>query len=218
MLDELLIEAVFIVYEVLTVAAPSLLVFAFVSRYRTKHGTNSEKGRLGVFIVLLLYITAVMSATGAGTLYDYLRTGFEYNPERINLIPFIMDSYPAQYTLNVVMFVPFGLLLPLVWPGVAKARYVGLYGLVFSLMIELSQLLNYRATDIDDLLMNTLGALIGFGIYALIRHLRKTKTPKEAGSKTLPALYLSVMFLGHFFLYNGLGFAMLLYGSGIQIQ
>ncbi|HBT95229.1 MAG TPA: hypothetical protein DEB24_03600 [Coriobacteriia bacterium] len=31
-----------------------------------------------------------------------------------------------------------------------------------SLLIELSQLLNNRLTDIDDLIINTVGALIGF--------------------------------------------------------
>lgn len=42
----------------------------------------------------------------------------------------------------------------------------------FLILIEvLAQLLCFRATDIDDLLMNTLGATVGFGIFALLKKL-----------------------------------------------
>ena len=38
-------------------------------------------------------------------------------------------------------------------------------GILFSLAIELNQLLNNRITDIDDLFTNTLGAIIGYLLY-----------------------------------------------------
>ncbi len=44
-----------------------------------------------------------------------------------------------------------------------------LTGFTLSLIIELSQLFNRRITDIDDLMMNTLGALIGWAIFRMMK-------------------------------------------------
>ena len=69
----------------------------------------------------------------------------------------------ANVLLNVAMFVPFGFLLPLLWKP-CKKWYVAIpSGFVFSLLIELIQLLTRRGVcDVDDLFCNTLGAVIGY--------------------------------------------------------
>src|SRR5262245_43604738 len=85
----------------------------------------------------------------------------------IRWVPFVVD--PLSMILNVVMFVPFGLLLPLIWSwsGETAARIGGL-ALSASLSIELTQLLlditlgARRTVDINDLIANTGGALIGW--------------------------------------------------------
>ena len=41
-------------------------------------------------------------------------------------------------------------------------------GILFSLAIELNQLLNNRITDIDDVFTNTLGAIVGYVIYRVL--------------------------------------------------
>lgn len=213
-------EVAFFLYELATVMFPALMVFALISHYRNsqrftysqRHERFESRKGLVPFLVLCLYITGVFSVTGAGTLFDIWRTGLEINPNQINLIPFLMDSYPAQYTLNAVMFIPLGFLLPYLWPQVAKIQWTVLYGLGFSLLIELSQLLNNRASDVDDLIMNTLGALIGFSLFALLRRTGKISPRKPDSPKALPALYLGVMFAGRFLLFNEMGLARLLYG------
>lgn len=43
-----------------------------------------------------------------------------------------------------------------------------LFCLAFSLIIEIMQLFNHRATDVDDLLMNTIGGVVGYGIYKAV--------------------------------------------------
>ena len=75
---------------------------------------------------------------------------------------------------NTAMFVPLGI----VWPAVFKELRTPLAALAagagFSLLIEIAQLPFYdHATDIDDLLLNTLGFAIGYAIYALARRLRR---------------------------------------------
>lgn len=93
----------------------------------------------------------------------------------INFIP-LLTIDAATFILNIIMLVPLGMYLPLLsskFQSVKKAASIGLY---ISLSFEFTQLLmriifgNGRSTDINDLLANTLGAVIGF---LLIRELSK---------------------------------------------
>ena len=130
----------------------------------------------------------------------------------VNLIPFSQSISPLGYGLNVVMFVPFGFLVPLIWRKREKFWQVFAAGLGFSLLIELSQLLCYRGTDVDDLIMNTLGAIVGFLLFKAWDKLTKSKCRlygTDAGM--LSALIFSI-YLGRCLLFNQLGLIHLIYG------
>lgn len=95
----------------------------------------------------------------------------------INLTPF-KDSFNKTSLLNVIMFIPIGFLQGFV----SKSNWVKTFiiGLSLSSFLEIAQLLvrtyvgfNFRIVDINDLICNTCGALIGFGF--LIVFLRLTK-------------------------------------------
>jgi glycopeptide antibiotics resistance protein len=81
------------------------------------------------------------------------------------LIPFVVP--PVGNLLNIVMFVPFGVLLPLLWPATATVRRIAAWGLAASATIEFSQLGlwvavgNRRMWDVNDLMANTTGAVFG---------------------------------------------------------
>ncbi len=102
-------------------------------------------------------------------------------PFRINLIPFVrMTDYQSKRDFlvnligNIAMFVPTGIILPIIYKKLDSFGKVILAGMGISLCIEILQLpFSVRASDIDDLLLNTLGVLIGYGIYWCIRRLRK---------------------------------------------
>lgn len=114
------------------------------------------------------------------------------------------------YLLNIVMFLPLGFLVPLIWKQMANL--IRILELGFSLFIEISQLLNNRSTDIDDLLMNTLGALSGYLLYRIWTKWTGGKTQvAQAPFAELP-LYMAVVFAGRFFFFNEQGFAGLIYG------
>ncbi len=111
-----------------------------------------------------------------------------FDPEKIrplwiNAVPFVrlFDRYEGwQRNLfgNIAMFSPVGLVWPFCFKKLDSVGKTVLAGAAFSLLIELSQLLFYqRGTDVDDLITNTAGALIGALIYFLIRRLlRRRKT------------------------------------------
>lgn len=102
------------------------------------------------------------------------------NISKINVVPFkiFIDTYKEvfvngniNYFLisflgNIGMFIPIGLLIPVIWK--LKDETIILIGFLISLSIEISQLFLNRGTDIDDLLFNTFGTIIGLVIYKII--------------------------------------------------
>ena len=102
-------------------------------------------------------------------------------PFRMNLIPLIhlLDYNNARDIVwniagNVTMFIPSGIVLPVVYKKLNSFGKVVAAGAFMSLCIEILQLpFASRASDIDDLILDTLGAAVGYGIYAWIRHLKR---------------------------------------------
>ncbi len=110
----------------------------------------------------------------------------------INLIPFKASLHlPSIY--NIVMFVPFGFLYPFIWKNSIKK--VTLHGFAFSFIIEITQLIisiivgyPLRVTDINDLIFNTFGAIIGFALFLAIRKFMNLVI-KNKSNKILVYLY-----------------------------
>jgi len=75
---------------------------------------------------------------------------------------------------NMLLLFPFGLLLPILWKKFGNMRKTLLYSFLFTLGIEIIQLLSYyvgnkgRSFDIDDIILNTFGAWIGYMFYKKI--------------------------------------------------
>lgn len=76
---------------------------------------------------------------------------------------------------NVVAFMPFGFFLPMVSQRDARFHRVLFWTFGFSLAIESIQLIfQIGIFDVDDLMMNTLGGVLGFWCFCLVRfHNRK---------------------------------------------
>lgn len=111
-------------------------------------------------------------------------------PPLLNPIPFIhiLDRYPGWLRVligNIVLFIPIGIIWPFCFSRIDNILKVTAAGLGFSLFIELTQLLLYeRMTDADDLILNTLGALIGAIIYFSVRAIiRKKRISKQRETK-----------------------------------
>ena len=102
-------------------------------------------------------------------------------PFRVNLIPLVnLFDYDSKRDLllnvigNAAMFVPSGIVLPVVYKGLNTHRKVISAGIGISLCIEILQLPFYdRVSDIDDLLLNSFGFVIGYLLYLTAKRLRK---------------------------------------------
>lgn len=168
-----------------------------------------------VFVWLLTVILDVTGIHSGSSLFGYdmiTRQGLRISASKVNLIPF---HYLAQdfrpYLENILLFVPFGFLLPLLWERYRPFWKTISCGFLFSLTIELIQLFNGRISDIDDLLMNTLGAFSGWLLWLLLRRCLsaicgKATISKEQEKQTFllrheAFLDMTAAFMGMFFLY-----------------
>lgn len=150
-----------------------------------------------VFFVYVYMIIRITGISGFWDIGDYDRV---IRLEEINLIPFA-GFHLRNYILNVIMFMPLGFILPLLWKRYRKFGNVLKTAFLYSFTIELSQIFSRRMTDVDDLMMNVIGAAAGYGIYQLWIFVVKEKETKEFSNREAEA-YLWLALLGEFFLYN----------------
>lgn len=128
--------------------------------------------------LLSLYFSAVYYVTGLPTV---LFTTFD--PE-FYLLPLIGILFDLRNSfLNIILFLPLGFLVPLFSERFRSLRAVLILGLTCSLFIEVAQMFTYRLSDVNDLITNTLGAVLG---YRLIRPVvRKNPSIQSLNSKDL---------------------------------
>lgn len=71
---------------------------------------------------------------------------------------------------NMGIFIPLGFFVALLWrrPRWWKTTLIGFFA---SVLIEFVQLFIARSSDIDDVILNTTGALAGFWLFYLLRAL-----------------------------------------------
>ena len=75
---------------------------------------------------------------------------------------------------NILGFLPFGFFLPVISPKMHHAARVILLGAVASTAVELIQLVTRTGIcDIDDVILNTIGAAAGYGLFHLTNELRR---------------------------------------------
>ena len=206
-------ELLFYGYEFLSEFIPFLIVLAVFIYSRKKKGLDISKSSCVMLVIFSIYIIGVYHFTSTGTLYNGLIYQLEMRKDLINLIPFSSDIDFIGYFLNAVLFVPLGILVPLIYTKMDKLKYIFGTGLGFSMLIEISQLLNNRRTDIDDLILNTVGAIIGFALYKIFN--KYTYSKYQLNDKipmVIMVVSILVIFIGRFMFFNEMGIARLLYG------
>lgn len=141
-------------------------------------------------LVLLVYLMGVGLVTGP-SLYQLLAGKL---PEpKLELIPFadiiavLRDPMSpglgaaANIGGNTALLAPLGFLLPLFWRYFGRAARTILFGFGVSLSIELIQLIAGGVTSVDDLILNTAGAALGFALAKLLLRACPRLAPKRQG-------------------------------------
>lgn len=132
---------------------------------------------------------------------------------RINLQPlkpvYLAVKYGAvnggmaiQFLLNILMFLPLGILIPLVCKR-HQINFLEILTISFllSLATEITQHLTGRSVDIDDLIANSMGGMLGFALFIFLQaflHIFKVKTienRKAYRNRFLFSIFLSFIFI-----------------------
>lgn len=90
----------------------------------------------------------------------------------VNLVPFStftsINGIAVHTVENCLLFVPFGFLVPIIWKYNRHFIRVTLMGFISSVLIELTQIITNRGYfEVDDIILNTLGAMIGYFIFSI---------------------------------------------------
>ena len=163
----------------------------------------------GYFLILYLVIS-LKDIVGFPTLSDLERKvmlGVPIFDPVLNFIP-LSSGIEISTIINIIFFMPFGFLLPTLWNKFRKFIPTVFAGFIFSLIIEVGQLFTIRATDVDDLIMNTLGTILGFILFKILSIIFKklsNKTmveeynKKDSIIKYGPYLYIGIAVISVFF-------------------
>lgn len=164
---------------VAAITAAWLLVRGYWAVRTKRVSIRREAELLLVYICLIVVVRFTFCPFGKvdGEIQPLLFDPAQIFPPRMNLIPMV---YLLDYLIvgeavlntagNIAMFIPIGIIWPLVFRKLDSHRKVIAAGVGFSVCIEILQLPFFdRVTDIDDLLLNSLGYLLGYGVYLLAK-------------------------------------------------
>ncbi|GAB2852510.1 hypothetical protein GCM10022221_59920 [Actinocorallia aurea] len=155
------------------VLGPALAVFAVFAVFRAvRRAPGWTPPQTLTRCAAALYAAAVLDLT----VFPITATYGEYANQTpwydlVNFIPVLTAD--LTFVPNVIMLVPFGFLLPLFLTRPLSAGRAAAFGCAVSLGIEATQLLSYlafnsgRSVDVNDLLANTLGAVLGLVAFRL---------------------------------------------------
>ncbi|WMJ81641.1 VanZ family protein [Clostridium sp. MB40-C1] len=161
--------------------------------------------------LFVLYLMIALEEVGFPSLFEWKRTlrfsQTVFHPN-VNSVPF-KDGLEISGILNIILFMPFGFLLPTLWEKYHNLWTTFFYGIFFSFIIEFGQLfVKYRATDIDDLILNSIGAICGWLIFNIMKRVFRKLSSKTvvniSSNDTLaiklePYLYVMIAIICAFF-------------------
>lgn len=131
---------------------------------------------LAVFVLfmagLIVLVLWPRDLDGANTDYvsqamERLKTGIGTNFVPLRTIrSYFARGFSSQFIINIIanvlMFSPMGFFLPLLWQRYRKWWKLLLIGTVFSVGIETVQLFVGRSVDVDDVILNVAGVMLGY--------------------------------------------------------
>jgi glycopeptide antibiotics resistance protein len=106
-------------------------------------------------------------------LFKEIKRFFKYR-EQIGQEGFLINIFG-----NVIAFMPYGFFLPLLNRSYRKLYLIVILCILFSLIIEVAQLLlKVGVFDVDDILMNSLGGILGYFSFLITHSIVKRKYKK----------------------------------------
>ncbi len=162
------------------IAIPIYLIIRFF--ILTKKASKINRYHEIVLFLFIIFLVGLASQTIIPK-FEYGSNGFEIVKNGVhntNLTPFkvLVQTYNSvfingnlnyfiiNFLGNIILFIPFGFVIPMLW-NISNIKVIAI-GFLSSFFIEFCQMFLTRGTDIDDLILNTIGTCIGLLLYKFI--------------------------------------------------
>lgn len=157
---------IYLVIDIISIVI--IYIFIFYQEWKSDRYILITKTLLFYYFAFVLFFTNIIPIIIPIPLINTT-----FSNVSINLVPFlgIINGYKGatrEILLNILMFIPFGILYPL--SNRCKFSQVVIKTLLVSLAIELWQFLSisgFSVSDITDIITNFVGSMIGYFIYRL---------------------------------------------------
>ena len=174
-------------FDLLETSWPTLVIFlVIIIILRIFYYKNSSKRLiLHEEIFFLVFVSYILLLFELVTSRDILTSGVNLIPfNEILRYPIGSDYFYSQVIGNILLFIPFGFFASY-YTKVKRLGGITIMTFLVSLTIELVQKYIGRSFDIDDIILNIIGGLIGFLVYVGL----------DAIARKLPSLFKSDAFL-----------------------
>lgn len=162
-------------FEVLNTTWPTLVIFLTIIillRVFTILNT-SKKFILHEELLLLLFITYILFLFELVTSRDVYMNGTNLVPFReMFRYPVGSENFNRQVIGNILLFMPFGFFATY-YTKIKKISSISFMSLLVSLTIEVVQKYIGRSFDVDDIILNVVGGILGFLVYIGLDAIRK---------------------------------------------
>ena len=138
---------------------------------------NKKKFVFHEELILLLFVTYILLLFELVTIRDVEFGGVNWMPFReILRYDFGTDLFYRQVIGNIILFIPFGYFATY-YSKLTKIRHIFFITFITSTTIEVVQRFIGRSFDVDDIILNVVGGIIGFLLFIGLDAIRK-KLPK----------------------------------------
>lgn len=167
----------------------ALVLLAFI--FRKPLLEEKKNVWLRILLIMLAMYLAYLFYVLLSPTYFFRR--FAFSTERVNLVPFRASkewlANPINFFGSVLLFMPLGFFEVLLHPNRSRKwqlLFSAATAFILSLFIEFAQCFNFRVPDVDDVLLNTLGATLGALLCMLLQRLGFDQT--RVGRVLLPRI------------------------------
>lgn len=176
----------------------SSLRLAYIVKYKESFKYYEEMLKLGfmIYIITLFYVVTFQDVSWSTSNFIPFKEIFRYQ--------LFSPSFIRNVAGNLLMFMPYGFFISY-FLKLDKKKHIMFFSLLVSLTIEITQLIIGRVFDVDDILLNVIGGLLGYFIYRLVDNF-KNMWPSFLQKEIVYDIIVTIIIISIiFYIFNILG-------------
>ena len=140
----------------------STLIKSYIIKNKLKFCFYEEMFKLAfmIYVIGLFYLVTFQDVSWSTSNFIPFKEIFRYN--------IFSAMFFKNVIGNMIIFIPYGFFISY-FLKLDKSKQVIFLSLITSITIEITQLIIGRVFDVDDILLNVLGGIVGYLLYKLLR-------------------------------------------------